>query len=483
MTTEKSGRSNRAGAYVIIGHKQEWPVGPFATLFFRDNMAKIATTAPDKLPLSPKLVLKLATLIWRKVYERKELDLTKITFSAGLLPSLLNYEKKVREFAKLAKRLNIICNNRVKLPLFTAKEKYNIARRFGTLASELYNGASGFYSTCTTYQALEPKKMKDHLIGYTNTAWLMSIYKDLLNLPKNFNNCFYNRKDKTISATTEEIWLQGINFGPFRIDWHLNHFFSDRFYNVVALKPNIPLNSVQVTHPHVSNHRVCEGDSKLRLNKCWSNGWLCEAFNIIRQILLNYNSNSPYQTIERWHEKESQESQHRLFRYLLLGRAHDFTQLATGCLNTLSRDDGIPPKPVPVIPVPAVSQVQNAQPLSQPEQPARVASAGGFLDEINIPPPATVAARNGINAPPSNVSNRVRQHNVMGPINVEIRELEMMWCGACERVLTADQFIRCGNCSQGTCRTHRVIGPSGDLCPQCAARLADANVVSNQPVV
>ena len=63
----------------------------------------------------------------------------------------------------------------------------------------------------------------------------------------------------------------------------------------------IPLRSNEdVTHPHVSDEAVCEGDGRVPIRKALEQGRLLDFFVIVRNLLQTYNSGSPFVSLDDW---------------------------------------------------------------------------------------------------------------------------------------------------------------------------------------
>jgi hypothetical protein len=133
------------------------------------------------------------------------------------------------------------------------------------------------------------------------TVSLRDIIDDLRSLDEEFDRVEINLRERTLSITTEPIVLEGIEFGAFTLvlDWTKLH---DHWpYRVVANDPHPASSNEDVTHPHVSSEKLCEGNAHLAIRQALQEGRLFDFFVILRQILRTYNPNSPYVSIENWH--------------------------------------------------------------------------------------------------------------------------------------------------------------------------------------
>ncbi len=113
-----------------------------------------------------------------------------------------------------------------------------------------------------------------------------------------------NLRAKTISIITDPITMEDISLGSFEIVFQikkLNRLCFDSPYKIVALDPYPAGSDSDVTHPHVSSEKLCEGDGCVPIRKALEQGRLCDFFTIVSQILTTYNPDSPYVAISDWH--------------------------------------------------------------------------------------------------------------------------------------------------------------------------------------
>ena len=132
---------------------------------------------------------------------------------------------------------------------------------------------------------------------------VQDIYRDLLGLHDEFDEVSWDRRQETLSVTTKPIELEGIYLGPFQIqlDWgdlldgHPNN------YRVIAVDAHPAASNEGVTHPHVQDETVCEGDGRAPICKALEQGRLFDFFVIVRNLLHTYNSGSPHVALADWH--------------------------------------------------------------------------------------------------------------------------------------------------------------------------------------
>ena len=129
------------------------------------------------------------------------------------------------------------------------------------------------------------------------------VVAELLQIEDEFGELKLDLKARTISVITESITLDEISLGPFEIRLYLNEIkklATESPYRVVALEPNPAGSDCDVTHPHVSHEKLCEGDGYIAIRKAIQQGRLNDFFTIIVQILQTYNPDSPYVSLDDW---------------------------------------------------------------------------------------------------------------------------------------------------------------------------------------
>ena len=121
-----------------------------------------------------------------------------------------------------------------------------------------------------------------------------NIYADLLALEKEFDEVEIDLDEQEISATTDSIVLEGIELGAFRIclDWH--RLDSSSAYRVVACDPNPAARSEGVTHPHVQDETLCEGDGRSAIRAALTHCRIYDFFLLVSQVLHTYARGSAY---------------------------------------------------------------------------------------------------------------------------------------------------------------------------------------------
>ncbi len=125
----------------------------------------------------------------------------------------------------------------------------------------------------------------------------------MLQIEQEYGEIKFDLKARTISVITDPIVLDEMFFGAFEIRLFINEInklHSESPYNIIALEPNPAGSDENVTHPHVSQEKLCEGDGCIPIRKAIQQGRLCDFFTIIIQILQTYNPDSPYVALSDW---------------------------------------------------------------------------------------------------------------------------------------------------------------------------------------
>jgi len=129
------------------------------------------------------------------------------------------------------------------------------------------------------------------------------IFAELSQIEVELGEYHFDLKAKTISVITDPINMDSIPFGSFEIKLFLDEIskvYTESPYKVIALEPNPAGADSNVTHPHVSSERLCEGEGVVSIRTALEQGRLCDFFTIIVNILGTYNPDSPYVSLDDW---------------------------------------------------------------------------------------------------------------------------------------------------------------------------------------
>ena len=128
------------------------------------------------------------------------------------------------------------------------------------------------------------------------------IHADLVALREEFDGVAFDQRKRIISVTTEPIELEGVYLGPFEIqlDWGDLTDGHPSNYRVIAIDAHPAAANEDVTHPHVQDEGVCEGDGRQMIRCALEQGRLLDFFVIVANLLRTYNSGSPYVSLSDW---------------------------------------------------------------------------------------------------------------------------------------------------------------------------------------
>jgi hypothetical protein len=126
------------------------------------------------------------------------------------------------------------------------------------------------------------------------------IAADLAALEQEFVKVELNLQEKKLSVVTSPIELQETYLGPFRILLRWDEIGQGPCYEVTATDPQPADSNDNVTHPHVLEEILCEGDGSVAIRKALAQGRLLDFFTLVKQILETYNPESAYVALSRW---------------------------------------------------------------------------------------------------------------------------------------------------------------------------------------
>jgi hypothetical protein len=127
------------------------------------------------------------------------------------------------------------------------------------------------------------------------------IYRDILALGTEFDETDIGLGEHKLSVTTDSIALEGIELGRFQICLDWQRLGSGQAYRVLALDPNPSAKNEDVTHPHVQDETLCEGEGRMAIQAALAQGRLLDFFLLVSQLLHTYGKGSAYVELDRWH--------------------------------------------------------------------------------------------------------------------------------------------------------------------------------------
>ena len=127
------------------------------------------------------------------------------------------------------------------------------------------------------------------------------IYRDIVALKQEFDGLEIDFSTHELVVTTDSIILEDIDFGEFeiRLDWS-QIGSSKQPYRVVALDPHPAARDQDVTHPHVQEERLCEGDGRAAIAGALADGRGYDFFTLVSQVLHTYGRGSAYVELDHW---------------------------------------------------------------------------------------------------------------------------------------------------------------------------------------
>ena len=226
-------------------------------------------------------------------------DMKKLVQMAGSLQEALTslrhgcYTELCRQLAVLTRRFGEFDTESRKMSKSLAHGWFSAADRCSDRAARLLNEMSR--SISQAQKLTESPQMR--------TPELSMLVEELKALQDEFGDIGFDKGTNTISVVTESITLEYVALGAFSIQLELDKFcelHKARPYRVVALDPNPAATDDTITHPHVRDERVCEGDGTAAIGACLEQGRLTDFFTMVRSILTTYNPGSPYIELDSW---------------------------------------------------------------------------------------------------------------------------------------------------------------------------------------
>jgi len=122
-----------------------------------------------------------------------------------------------------------------------------------------------------------------------------AICQDLRALESEFGEVKIDFKTHELAVTTDTIELDGVFLGAFeiRLDWNRIHQ-SAQPYRVVALDPHPSARRDDVTHPHVQDEQLCEGEGRVAIAAALAESRFHDFFLLVNQVLHTYGRGSAY---------------------------------------------------------------------------------------------------------------------------------------------------------------------------------------------
>jgi hypothetical protein len=126
------------------------------------------------------------------------------------------------------------------------------------------------------------------------------IYQEILGLTHEFHKVRLDLKQGHLSAITERLVLADTDLGPFEIRLELKRLGESPCYSIRALDPNPAGTDESVTHPHVQDGHLCEGEGHEAIQVALAEGRLIDFFLIVSRLLSTYNRGHAYIELSDW---------------------------------------------------------------------------------------------------------------------------------------------------------------------------------------
>jgi hypothetical protein len=221
-----------------------------------------------------------------------------IRLSNLLLDSLYELKKaKLRQIQNVMEDFGIRCSDTTKdSHLFYAAIERNWLSSAEQIISRVNRNLNDF-----SYHLQRFKELVNS--DETVLPKLADIYAELIQIEQEFGEIKFDSNEKAISVTTEPITLNDIPLGPFEVKLsigQISKLYSDAPFRIIALRPNPAGSNDEVTHPHVSDERLCEGEGHVSIRSAIEQGRFCDFFTMAVNILQTYNPDSPYISLDDW---------------------------------------------------------------------------------------------------------------------------------------------------------------------------------------
>lgn len=126
------------------------------------------------------------------------------------------------------------------------------------------------------------------------------IFREILAVVEEFRTVDCDLDTREIRVRTEPIVLNEIDLGPFEIRLELDRLGEHSPYRVVALEPRPAESNTSVTHPHVQDEVLCEGEGRAAIRAALQGGRISDFFTIVHRILSTYAQGDAHVELADW---------------------------------------------------------------------------------------------------------------------------------------------------------------------------------------
>lgn len=144
--------------------------------------------------------------------------------------------------------------------------------------------------------------MSDRLDGRTSAQLPGEgdIFREIMALDEEFLQVETDPESREIHVTTEPIILDGVYLGPFEIRLDLQSIGVPSPYRVVATDANPASTNESVTHPHIQDETLCEGEGRAAIGSALASGRICDFFVLVHRVLNTYARGDAYVELSDW---------------------------------------------------------------------------------------------------------------------------------------------------------------------------------------
>jgi len=224
---------------------------------------------------------------------------TKLARIAEMIRQQLQLMQTCR-LAKVAGQTDPIVDRLERIARSRSAQEKAITRNWPVAARRMANQTAGALRDLPHYIADAQRGIQASLVPVPS---LRDLYGEIIQLRQEFDGINCSRSDQHLSVTTEAIELHEIYLGEFEIVLDISQLPRERgsdTFIVRALDPHPAASNSGVTHPHVNNEEICPGDASAAIRSALCSGRVCDAFLMMRSVLLVYNSGSPHVALENW---------------------------------------------------------------------------------------------------------------------------------------------------------------------------------------
>jgi hypothetical protein len=207
---------------------------------------------------------------------------------------------RTNRLAKTVSQTDTIVDRLERIAKFRSAQKKAMARNWPVAARRMANQTSAALRDLPHYITEAQRGIEASL---TPVPSLRDLCGEMLQLRQEFDGIRYSREKSYLAVTTEQIELHGVYLGDFEIALDISRLARERgsdTFLVLALDPHPAASNSGVTHPHVNNEEICPGDASAAIRSALCAGRVCDAFLMMRSVLLVYNSGSPHVSLENW---------------------------------------------------------------------------------------------------------------------------------------------------------------------------------------